>query len=414
MDRKPDPNATPESPVPAPDRDSNPIPDTPGDLLSTFRRGLGQPENLTLLVTIGIAVGVVWVLIEVVERAESFRRLVTEILRLGISGEVPESAQATPGLSFLAFLLLLCPVAFGLYSVRAYFQSRLFRNQRDDLSSRHKQLTQEQARVLAERNQLDGENRQLTQERDSLRGALDTERDRVQKTLEARTLRLQRTVEGGIKAAVRIRDQLFPVEERSARKSFESVEFTYYINKNFDAEVRRRYRIRAGEAPLHFWQNSIRVSNEADPIETFADLDFRLIGHDRGKDVVYLPTRNEPHDKAACIFFLPRIEPDTCRDIEIAYRWPRMNRQLLMQGWEEFSVKLNSAHQLRLYSIEIYLEPGTGGALHCEEAGVLLPHRTLESVTSYQGWPGWRYSSENIDVEWLDRRIALRVEWRKS
>ena len=390
------------------------VPDSPNELIGTIRRAIRQPENITLLIAFAAAAGVIWIGIEAAERAESFRKVVTQLIRAGIEGEIPASAEVKAWLATLVFLLVIAPIGLGIYSLAAYLQTRALRRSRDDLTQTKAKLQRAVSRTVAERNQLKGSNRELAAERDSLRAELIGERERVQTTLEVRTHRLQRTLEGGINAAVRIRDQLFPIEDRSTGKSFESVHFIYHIGKNFDAEVRRRYRIRAGESPLHFWQNSIRVPEEASPVETFADLNFRLISHDSGKDVVYLPTRNELHDKAACIFFLPRVESHTTRDIELAYSWPGMSRQLRKQGWEDFSVKLNSIRELSYYCVEIYLEPGTGGSLYCEEAGVLLPGKTLEPLTSYQGWPGWRYSAANIAAEHLDRRIALRVEWRKS
>jgi hypothetical protein len=211
------------------------------------------------------------------------------------------------------------------------------------------QTAAEKSAVTSERDNLAGEKTQLTAERDSLREELATERKRVQTTLESRAHNLQRTLDGTIRAASRIRNQMFPVMANGGGKTIESVHYLFYINKKFDAEVHRRYRMRAGDIPLHFWESSIAVSPDALPAETFVDIDYRVISHDAAKDVVFLPTKNELQRKAACFFFLPRVEPGDAREIEVVYQWPGMALQLQKQGFEEFTGRLHSADLLRSY-----------------------------------------------------------------
>lgn len=390
------------------------IPDSPAAFLQSLQKMFRHPENISLLAAAFFACGTIWIGIELLEKVESFRRFLTEHLRSGFEPEIPAGTEVRVWLPALTFVLLVLPLALGFYSIAVLLSSRTLRKGRDRLEADKRRLEREKAGIASERDQLKGANLQLKEEAESLRKMLEDERQRVQTTLESRNDKLRRTLGGTIRAASRIRNQLFPVVAHGAGKTIESVHYIYYINKDFDTEVQRRYVLRAGETPLHFWQSSISVSSEAAPVETFVDIGYRLISHDSGKDVVYLPTRDELFTKSACIYFLPLIGPGERRDIEVAYLWPKMLLQLKKQGWEDFSVRLNNAGQLLSYQLEIYLEPGTGGMLMCSESGTMLPNKNLEPAISHHGWPGWKYSASHIDPDLLNQEIALRVEWRTS
>jgi hypothetical protein len=391
----------------------NPIPDAPGDLLLSLRRIFQEHAPLTIGAALLIAVGLVWVSIEVVEKFKSFREFLTETLAHSL--EPPPTLQPGTELAFWPATILLAGglflLAFFLYSVSAFWNLRALRSERNQLASQKLVLQASYRQAASERDRLTGAHTQLIGERDSMRTMLEKEREIVQATLSARNLSLQRTLNGTIRAASMIQSQLFPAVSNGAGKSFESVRFIYFVNRNFDVEVHRHYRLRAGKTPIHFWQNSIGVSPHAAAVETLVDLNFRVMSRSAGNEIVYLPTRNEPLRKAACIFFLPRIEPGDTRELEVAYTWPKMAFQLKAQGWEEFSVKLTNTENLAAYSLEIFLEPGTGGSLHCAESGVRLPNMGIERAVNHLGWEGWRYSATEVPPELLSDKISLRIEW---
>ena len=197
-------------------------------------------------------------------------------------------------------------------------------------------------------------------------------------------------------------------------KIFEEVHIVYHISKSFDADVLKRFVLRAGSEPLHFWQDGFSCSENAGPAEMFTDINFRLTSKTPDFDVAYLPTRDEPHAKSACIFFLPRIEPGQAREIEISFQWKGFFVNLFREGLEEISGKIRTGGTVKLYCLEVYLEPGTGGTIECEETGLRLPDMKLESAVSYRGWPGCKYSAKNIPAELLQSEIALTCRWRKS
>jgi hypothetical protein len=389
------------------------VPDNFSELLARFK-ALSKPENVTLAALIFLVLGSIWVGVEVLERAESYKKFLKGILTDGFEPPLATATEVANWLAAVSFILIALTAILGLYAAFTFRSIKQIRKDRNSIFKQKNAAEADRDSISAERNRLTGERTQLVEERDSLRTLFEEERKRVQTTLESRNDKLQRTLSGTIGAAARIRSQLFPVVANGSGKTFESVHYLYYVNKAFDTEVHRRYRIRAGDAPLHFWQTAIGVSEDASPIETFVDIDYRVISHDVGKDVVYLPTRNDLHNKAACIFFLPRIEPGDVRDIEVTYRWPRMALQFKQKGWEDFKIKFNSAGLLESYRLEVYLESGTGGTISCVESGVLLPNKSLEQATSSNGWSGWRYSASDVPVEILGNEISLRVKWNRA
>jgi hypothetical protein len=398
-----------------PARDQS-IPDSPSDLIRSLINVFTNREALTIGAAILLAIAIVWIGIDVAERFKSYREFLTQRIVDSIDPPAVITSGSEIALLPAAMLLILglFLLAFFLYSVSALWQMRSLRKERNHLSSEKQRFETGYLEAASERDRLSGANKELASQRDSIREMFEKEREVVQATLTARNVRLQRTLNGSIRAASMIQNQLFPAVANGAGKSFEFVKFIYYANKCFDVEVRRQYRIRAGKTPIHFWQNSISVSPYAGAVETFADINFRIASLSSGKDLVYLPTRNEPLKKSACIFFLPRIEPGEARDIEVSYSWPKMAQQLKAQGWEDYSVRLVNTENLGSYCVEFYLEAGTGGSLACNESGALLPNKSLEQAVSHHGWQGWRYSAANIPPEILNDRISLRVEWIES
>lgn len=413
-----------------------------------------RPETITFGGVLALFGGLLWFGPEIVEKFKTIRETLHGFFAEGF--EVPKPGEMKSWLVFMVVViaavvfvsLFYFPAMFWLarnlrrdrntaihdkteiihYNTEIEEKLRQTASERDRLAGASSQLevehsglqlalaqTDEQLKQTAsERNRISGEKSQLEIERTALQQALAVERDRVQVTLNARNNQLMRTIGGVVDAASRIRDQFFPAGVAGGGKNVDAVYLTYMISKNMDAEVRRRYVMRAGEAPLHFWQSKITVSSDAAPIESLADLNYRLISHDTGKDVVYLPTLNELHSKAVCTFFLPRVDPRTTRDFEAIYRWPGMFMPLKTQGWDKISLKVRNPEALKIFRLEVFLEPGSGGSLTCSEMGILLSNKTLEAVRSAEGWLGWRYSGTDIPAEDLENPISLKVEWNQA
>ena len=381
----------------------------PTGFLKKLGSFLKRPETFTPLGAVGLLFGLYWFGPEIIEKNKTIKETVRSVIA---SGFEPPPTQEIDNWIVLLVVAVAAVLFLSVLSAAVIYRStRSLRRNFGAMQLHARSLRKQLDDTSSERDRLSGERSQLENERDSLKVAIETERNRVQTTLDSRRNQLRRTLGGTVNAASRIRDQFFPPGVAGGGKNIEAVHLIYYIRKNLDAEVRRRYLLRAGHDPLHFWQSKISVSSEAAPIESLADIDYRLTSHDIGKDVVYLLTHDETRSKAVCIFFLPRVEPAEARDIEASYHWPGMFLQLKSQGWDKVAIKLKNPHPLKRFQMEIYLEPGSRGTLACSENGIFLPNKTLEALSSHHGWPGWRYTGSDIPAALLENEISLKIDW---
>lgn len=370
----------------------------PLGIASQLLKFIRNPETLTLGFACLLCFGAFWLWPEFVDKGKGIRESVQGFLLSGLEPE-PKSEIKT-------WMAVLIPAAGSLAFISLLYSLAT----RAAMRKTRKMLVATGAGL----HTLKGAFSQLEKERDELRRLLKQEREQIQGTLNQRNSVLLRTLNGTVHAASRIRAQLFPGGGAGTNKTIESLHYTYYIDKDFNAEVHKRSRIRAENSDLHFWEISFGVYEKATPAETFVDIGYRIVNHDSGSEIAYLPTLNGLHKKAVCIYFLPLLRPGTTREIEIVYKWPRMMVSLTEQGWEDLRFKLNTVGVLQDCLVEVYLEAGSGGSITASETGVQLPGMRLEAAKSYQGWPGWRYSASNVAPELLQNRIGLTLKWEKA
>jgi hypothetical protein len=386
---------------------------------SGFLKGLGnffqKPENLTLLGALIFFLGLLWVGSEVIEKSKTFKETISAFLADAF--EPPATGEIK--LWFIFATIVLGGLLFTslLYAIATFLSTRATRARYIASSQNERLLISQSQAASSERDMLKGELSSVKEERDSLRSltaGIQEERELARKRLTSLENKLAESLNETIQAVSKISRQMFPSSKGAKGKTICSARVSYHINKNFDAEVHRRYVIRAGEIPLHFWQNSFSASGDADPIATFTDLGFQLISRDPGKDVVYLPSENDGYNKAASIFFMPFIEQGHEREFEVVYRWPGLFRRLEKIGWEDFTFSFRSEGPMENFELEVFLEDGTGGHLNCKEIGVILPDKTLSAIKNDRGWHGWSYQGKNISPEMLEEEIVLRLGWSRS
>jgi len=233
------------------------------------------------------------------------------------------------------------------------------------------------------------------------------------RSLDERKTKAYATLQGMMRAATRIRTQSFPGVTR--RKIFKRIHLRYLIDKDFTAQVTRSYTIAALGGPLHFWQESYRVRDAAEATDYLLDIDFKVRDVSGLGDVVYLPTEIDGRSKAVSIYFLPQITPEEGgRAIEITYTWPGLARGLRDLGQEAFNFNYDSLREVEEVTLEIFLEPGTQGALQAEVAGVKFPGSAITDVRDpITSWPGIRYSCPN-SPEGPRVVHSILVKWRAA
>lgn len=196
-------------------------------------------------------------------------------------------------------------------------------------------------------------------------------------------------------------------------KAWESVHFVYLINKDFSGSERRTNVAKAVDRPLHFLESVTAVEDEAEAAESLSAIKFcvRNLGSDT-QNIVYLPSENAQRRKRACLFFLPPIEPGTTRKYETFFQWPGMFRRLKNNS-EDFEFRSHTRDTLERFTIEIYLQEGTGGVLECEITGNSHQGQSLKAETCRLGeWTGQGWVYEVKDVPPGDLLLALKAKIR--
>jgi len=233
------------------------------------------------------------------------------------------------------------------------------------------------------------------------------------RTLDERKTRAYATLQGMMRAGQRIRTQSYPNATR--HKVFRRIHLRYLLDREFTARVTRTYSISAVNGPVHFWQESYRVRDEADATEYLLDIDFKVRDISGRGDVVYLPTEIDGRSKAVSLYFLPQITPDEAgRIIEVSYKWPGLARSLRRLGEESFNFNYDSLESVDEVTLEIFLEAGTGGKLYGEISGEKYPGSNIAGVIDGDTmWDGIRYSCSNSPA---GQRVvhSVLVKWRSD
>lgn len=209
----------------------------------------------------------------------------------------------------------------------------------------------------------------------------------------------QKTLDGMMTAANRIREQLFPPSKKLIH-SYVRIHHIYRIHKNFDAEVRSEYEIRASNDRVHFLEIRLQVEPEADEVRYLHDLDFKVSEDgDKSHSLCYLLSRNDTRAKWVVIFFLPCIETNEpkARKFTVSYKWPRMFGRVDLKTQELYTWQLLSADPVSSFKCEVYLQPGANRNLKCEIAGQRGKDAIKPTTDPYQQWPGWVYDVDDAD-----------------
>jgi hypothetical protein len=152
---------------------------------------------------------------------------------------------------------------------------------------------------------------------------------------------LEHALQTAMASTSRIKNQLMPTKLKPKRQLL-TIENTYVIRKNFDTEVTRRFQMKAAQAPIHFWECIIQVSDaECEAVKYLEAIDFKVVDENRSSaktDVVYLPLRNDPFSKEVLVYFLPQIDPAEAapRTVAVTYKWPGMSNELKAKRRDEW------------------------------------------------------------------------------
>ena len=159
--------------------------------------------------------------------------------------------------------------------------------------------------------------------------------------------------DGFISSAHSISRKIFDVEQPSCiiKSTHESI----VVDSDCTCTVNRTFELMANDCPVQVFRINLHADETAEPIRYIGDIDFKAVcSGESGDQVKYLITKNNLYNKEICIFFLPEIQPETVRVLEISYKWPLFANDLLEKGQTHF--KLDYRTQDSQEGIDITLE----------------------------------------------------------
>jgi hypothetical protein len=206
-----------------------------------------------------------------------------------------------------------------------------------------------------------------------------------------------------------IRDQ----GKQTKIKAWDQITIRYLINKDLSGSQTKTSVIKSIDLPVHYWESINSVEDEADPADSLAAINFRVIDISspaNNSNIVYLPTENGKRSKKACLFFLPPIQPGENRKFESSFQWKGMFKRLKTTS-EDVEFSTDTREILPDYRFEIYLEEGSGKRLDCQITGDRYASEKLAASSySVNGWKGTGYVYTVTNIPAGSLRFVLRAE----
>lgn len=207
---------------------------------------------------------------------------------------------------------------------------------------------------------------------------------------------LEKAYDHSVRSIARLIGNLYPIRpgKDRLRHHFSKITSATVIAANGDGTVTNTFTIVAGPQPVHFLKTWIRVEEDSPAVSHLvgAQVEIRDVGPRSTSDVVFLPSRDDGHEKEVSIFFLPSIAPRTMRTIEFRFRWPRYLKRLIDGKSVEFAWGYPTGFPKRTTALDLSVEFDRDlGPIRCDNNTVADAAATLRRHTTKDGGIRWVY-----------------------
>jgi len=222
-----------------------------------------------------------------------------------------------------------------------------------------------------------------------------------------------------MEAASRMVRQLAPPTGETPYE-FEYIKREFFIDGDGTTQVENVFHIKAYKYTLHYWTFVFGAEPLADAVNYLEELRFKISDDQDESKVTYLISRNDTHRKEVRVFFLPPIlVGETARKVHLSFTWPRMTKQLLGTGQENFQTRLESHGLVAQFEYGIYLGEGLHSRkdITCEHLEPSLPSSEMKPIgAQYAGrtWTGWRYRATNAPAGKTAYEFSLKAADRRN
>jgi 3',5'-cyclic AMP phosphodiesterase CpdA len=207
---------------------------------------------------------------------------------------------------------------------------------------------------------------------------------------------LEKAYDHSVRSISRLIANLYPIRpgKDRLRHHFSKITSATVIGPNGDGAVTNTFTIVAGPQPVHFLKTWIRVEEDSPPVPHLvgAQVEIRDISPQSKYDVVFLPARDDGHEKEVSIFFLPSIPPRGRRTIEFRFQWPRYLKRLIDGKTVEFAWGYPTGFPKRTTALDLSVEFHRDlGRIRCDNKTVGDTAATLREERIRRGATRWVY-----------------------
>jgi 3',5'-cyclic AMP phosphodiesterase CpdA len=222
--------------------------------------------------------------------------------------------------------------------------------------------------------------------------ALQTERDGLIQERES----LRKAYKYCHQAASRLFREMHPTPNGEPIHHYERVQSYYRISGNGDAAINETVVIFPnGQSPIHFWEYGIWADPESPEVPFLEDISWN-VSVEEGKNMTYLPTRDDGREKWICIFFLPMIRKDEKRTVNISYQWPAFVRHLIDGDRVQFEWRFKTGLPLVPINVDLILDFDPDcGELEFKQESSHDPESEWTSKRTENGGTRLEYKCEN-------------------
>lgn len=185
---------------------------------------------------------------------------------------------------------------------------------------------------------------------------------------------------------------------------FKTIDCTFEIGANGDANVTQVYEIEAARDPARFWTVRLEADKYAEPFKTLRAIDFTATSLTEGTSVEPIPIDNRGLKRSVAIFFLPEAAKGQVRRFRVTFAWPGWFGELSVEHKTNWEWSYTSPASATAASVSFrFVFDAALGPIVCENLRLPSPDESL-TLASDNGRSCWTYTNGSVP--------AARLNWQ--
>lgn len=231
--------------------------------------------------------------------------------------------------------------------------------------------------------------------------------EKREQDLKKREAKFKKRAEQQIESLGSIVRRMYAAYE-SPRYRIVEAQYEVYVEDDYSLREVKTLEIEViGNAPLHFKESRVFADPLAAEAEDLDDINFKVeaLGN---HDVRCVPILNDPKEKKAAIFFLPRIKRgDGSRKIRVSYRWSKGMLGLRDEGEDTWAKTFESNESVGRAEFKFHIDKKLNPQKVAYEA---TQHPDMEQSRDINDkYVVFTYEISNVSTGYQDKPYKFKV-----